>query len=516
MNRMFDKVLIANRGEIAVRVARALCEMGITSVAVYSDVDRAALHVQMADEAVALGPPEPVTSYLAQEKIIEAAKKTHAGAIHPGYGFLAENPDFAKRCEDEGIVFIGPGHEEIRFLGNKLLSREKVSEAGVPIIPGMVGAGASTEDIMREAARMGFPVLIKAAAGGGGKGMRVVHEPGMLRDALEGAMREAGSAFGDSTVYLEKYLDEPRHVEFQILADHHGNIIHLYERECSIQRRHQKIVEESPSQALTPQMRRAMAEAAVTVVRAVGYRSAGTVEFLVDRNGNFYFLEVNTRIQVEHPVTELLVGTDLVKEQIRISAGLPLSIAQEAVSPRGHAIECRIYAEDPENDFLPSFGRITHLSEPEGPGVRVDSGIYDGCEVPMFYDPILSKVIVWGENREAARARMRRALGEYRLLGVKTTIDFLRDLMDDPDFAEGRTTTGFIPRFLPAWKERRKKRSHLREALIAAAIDASRDDGCGPSTARQEVARTTPWDRFGAWRIFGAREEAGGKRGGRA
>jgi acetyl-CoA carboxylase biotin carboxylase subunit len=513
---MFHKVLIANRGEIAVRVARALREMGIRSVAVFSDVDRTALHVQMADEAVSLGAPEPTASYLAQEKIIEAAKRMGAEAIHPGYGFLAENPDFAKRCGDEGLVFIGPGHEEIRFLGNKLLSREKVGAMGVPIIPGMVGKGSSTEEIVREAERMGFPVLIKAAAGGGGKGMRVVRGRELLAESLEGAMREAGSAFGDSTVYLEKYLEEPRHIEFQILADQKGNVIHLFERECSVQRRHQKIVEESPSMALTPKRHRAMAEAAVAVVRAVGYRSAGTVEFLVDTSGDFYFLEVNTRIQVEHPVTELLLGVDLVKEQIKISSGLPLSLSQDSLSPRGHAIECRIYAEDPENDFLPSFGRITHLTEPKGPGVRVDSGVYAGCEVPMYYDPILSKVIVWGEDRESARARMRRALLEYRLTGVKTTIDFLRDLMDEAEFAGGRTTTALIPGFLPLWKEMRKERSHLAEALIAAAIDASRDGGPMRSGARPEVSVRTPWDRLGAWRIFGGSEESRGRRGGDA
>jgi acetyl-CoA carboxylase biotin carboxylase subunit len=315
-------------------------------------------------------------------------------------------------------------------------------------------------------------------------------------------------------VYLEKYLEEPRHVEFQVLADHNGNVIHLFERECSIQRRHQKIVEESPSMALTPEKRQAMADAAITVVRAVGYRSAGTVEFLVDRNGDFYFLEVNTRIQVEHPVTELLLGVDLVKEQIRIAAGLPLSLSQDSLSPRGHAIECRIYAEDPENDFLPSFGKITHLVEPRGPGVRVDSGIYAGSEVSMYYDPILSKVIVWGEDRESARARMQRALHEYRLTGVKTTIDFLRDLMGESEFAAGRTTTGFVPGFLPLWKERRKERSHLREALIAAAIDASRDGGPRDSTPGTVGPAATPWDRLGAWRIFGGEPRRGTGGGG--
>jgi len=500
---MFEKVLVANRGEIAVRVIRALREMDIKSVAVYSEVDRTALHVQMADQAVCLGPPEPVASYLDQGSVLDAAKCTGADAVHPGYGFLAENPDFAKRCGEEGFVFIGPGHEEIRFLGNKLLSREKVGKAGVPIIPGMVGRDLQIEDIFAEAAKMGFPVMIKAASGGGGKGMRVVDRKEALKESLEGAMREAGSAFGDSTVYLEKYLDQPRHIEFQVMADLEGNVVHLFERECSIQRRHQKIVEESPSTVLSQKKRDEMAEAAIEVVRAVGYRSAGTVEFLYDMDGNFYFLEVNTRIQVEHPVTELILGVDLVKEQIKVAAGLRLDIAQKDLKPRGHAIECRIYAEDPENDFLPSFGKINFLSEPDGPGVRVDSGIAAGCEVPMHYDPILSKVIVWGEDRDLARQRMKRALLEYRLEGIKTTIDFLRDLMDEPEFVKGNTTTSFIQNYLPGWKKSKVEKSRLREALIAAALDAGRSLTQGgllpPDAARIE----TPWDRLGSWRVIG-------------
>ncbi len=501
--QVFDKVLVANRGEIAVRVIRALREMGIGSVAVYSEVDRSALHVQMADEAVCIGPPEATASYLNQEAIFEAARVKRADAIHPGYGFLAENPSFAKRCEEEGIVFIGPGYEEIGFLGNKLLSREKVGEAGIPIIPGMVGKDIDAEALLTEAEKIGFPVLIKAASGGGGKGMRVVDEKGSLQDALEGARREAGSAFGDSTVYLEKFLTEPRHIEFQILADLKGNVVHLFERECSIQRRHQKIVEESPSTALDPGKRKQMAEAAVEVVRAVGYRSAGTIEFLYDTAGNFFFLEVNTRIQVEHPVTEITLGVDLVKEQIKIAAGLPLRLKQDEIVPRGHAIECRIYAEDPENDFLPSFGTITNLSEPEGPGVRVDSGVFAGCEVSRFYDPILSKVIVWGEDRDAARSRMRRALSEYRLQGFTTTIEFLRDLMDDQDFARGDTTTSFIGRFLSEWKETRSRKSHIREALIAAAIDAGRTQIESGRGIPGPASLLTPWDRLGDWRVLG-------------
>ncbi len=510
-DRVFRKVLVANRGEIAVRVVRALHEMDIESVAVYSEVDRAALHVQMAGEAVCIGPPEPAASYLDGKRIVEAAKSTGAEAVHPGYGFLAENASFAKLCGDEGVVFIGPGHEEIGFLGNKLLSREKVSEHGVPIIPGMVGKDLDPAAVLAEAEGMGFPVLIKAAAGGGGKGMRIVRDSDQLPDALEGAAREAGSAFGDATVYLEKYLEEPRHIEFQVLADHHGNVIHLFERECSIQRRHQKIVEESPSTALTPEKREAMARAAIAVVKAVGYRSAGTVEFLVDRNLDFYFLEVNTRIQVEHPVTELLLGVDLVSEQIRVAAGRPLSLRQEDLVPRGHAIECRIYAEDPVNNFLPSFGTIRYLREPEGPGVRVDSGVYGGCRVPMYYDPILSKVIVWGEDRDTARKRMKRALSEYRLTGMETTIGILRDIMEDPGFAAGKTTTSFIDGFLPGWKERTGRKRYTTEALIAAALDEARTDdsrGAGAPVAATARDVETPWDRYGAWRIFGRRDAA--------
>ncbi|MFQ6102722.1 MAG: acetyl/propionyl/methylcrotonyl-CoA carboxylase subunit alpha [Candidatus Glassbacteria bacterium] len=512
--KVFGKILIANRGEIAVRLIRTLRDMGIGSVAIYSEVDRKALHVQMADEAVCIGPPEPTRSYLDHTAIIRAARTSGVEAIHPGYGFLAENPDFAKKCTDAGITFIGPGHEEIRFLGNKLKSREKVTEAGIPIIPGMVGEAVKSSTLLEEAEKIGFPVMIKAASGGGGKGMRVIQDGEALKEAFEGAMREADFAFGDSSVYLEKYIQEPRHIEFQILADHYGNIVHLFERECSIQRRHQKIVEESPSAALNEEKRREMARAAVDVVRAVGYRNAGTVEFLVDGEGRFYFLEVNTRLQVEHPVTELIAGVDLVKEQIKISAGLPLDLSQEDLTPHGHVIECRIYAEDPENDFLPSFGKVGFLREPEGIGVRVDSGMYSGCDVPMYYDPILSKVIVWGQDRETARKRMKRALLEYRVLGIKTTIDFLTDLMDDPDFAKGLTTTETIPRFLPSWKETKARRLHLREALIAAAIDQKRDERSKARGESHPPVYQSPWERFNGWRILGSSPEGAEKSSG--
>ncbi|RQW07295.1 acetyl-CoA carboxylase biotin carboxylase subunit, partial [candidate division KSB1 bacterium] len=417
---MFKKILIANRGEIAVRVIKACQELGIKTVAVYSEADRTALHVQLADEAVLLGAPPPLESYLNIDKIISVAHQTEAEAIHPGYGFLAENSAFAERCEKEKIIFIGPNSKAMALVGDKLRSRQTMSAAKIPIIPGMQQKVADFELLKIEAEKIGYPVMLKASAGGGGKGMRIVYSSEELKEAMEAGMREAKSAFGDESIYLEKFIEQPRHVEFQVIADHHGNVVHLFERECSIQRRHQKIIEESPSVALDDELRLKMGETAKRVIKESDYTNAGTVEFLLDKNKNFYFLEVNARIQVEHPVTEFVTGIDLVKLQIRIAAGEPLPFRQEDVQQTGHAIECRIYAEDPENNFLPSLGTIHFVQEPTGPWVRTDSGLYSGIEVSIYYDPILSKLIVWGQDRNDAIQRMKNALDNYIILGIKT------------------------------------------------------------------------------------------------
>ena len=492
------KVLVANRGEIAVRIIRALKELGIVSVAVYSDADRDALHVIHADEVEYIGPPEPLKSYLDIEKIISAAKKHNADAIHPGYGFLAENPEFAQAVLDAGLIFIGPKPETIRLLGNKVESRQKLVDAGVPLIPGMLATGLSMEEYKKEAEKIGYPVMIKAAAGGGGKGMRIVYSPDKLEAAISAAQREAKSAFGDESVYIEKYIENPRHIEIQILGDKFGNYVHLFERECSIQRRHQKIIEETPSGALTMEKRMEMGETAIRVAKTVGYESAGTVEFLFDKHGNFYFLEVNTRIQVEHPITEMVTCRDLVKEQINIAEGNPLSFKQEELSQHGHAIECRIYAEDPEKDFMPSPGKIIFVSEPAGPGIRVDSGIYSGVEVPPYYDPILSKLIVWGRDREEARRRMIEALKNYVILGIKTNIPYLIDILEHPEFIKGNTFTTFIPDHMQGWKPK----SDVPPEVFAA-IEAN-EETAAPSIKITSDGRKKvfdPWLVVGNWRI---------------
>jgi len=449
---MFNKILIANRGEIAVRIMATCREMDIRTVAVYSEVDRDALHVLEADQAVCLGPSEPSESYLNMNKIIAAAKETGAQAIHPGYGFLAENPIFAQRCEQEGLVFIGPSAKTIQDLGDKTLARRTMIENGLSVIPGMMRPEADPDRLAREVEQIGYPVLIKAAAGGGGKGMRVVRSPGDLREAAVSASSEAKSAFGNGAIYLEKYIDKPRHVEFQILGDTYGNVIHLLERECSIQRRHQKIIEETPSPALTPELREKMGLAAVAAAKAAGYVNAGTVEFLLDQDGNFFFLEVNTRLQVEHPITEMITGIDLVRQQIEIAAGNPLRFSQGDIVGRGHAIECRIYAEDPLSAFLPSPGRIHFVKEPRGPGIRNDSGVYSGYTVPVEYDPILSKLIVQAEKREECISRMIRALKDYVILGVLTPIPFLIDILSSEPFIKGETFTDFIESHFIDWR----------------------------------------------------------------
>jgi acetyl-CoA carboxylase biotin carboxylase subunit len=463
------KVLIANRGEIAVRVIRACRELGIPTVAVYSEVDRESLHVLMADEAVCIGPAAPAESYLAVDRIVAAARATGADAVHPGYGFLAENAAFAEACAAARFVFIGPPPAAIRAMGDKVAARRTAIRLGVPVVPGTETPVTDDAEAARVAAVVGYPVMIKAAMGGGGKGMRLVRAAGDLAAALRAARSEAGGAFGDASVYIERYVEEPRHIEIQVLADAHGTVIHLGERECSIQRRHQKLVEESPSPALGPETRQAMGEAACRLAAAVGYVNAGTVEFLVDRHGAFYFLEMNTRLQVEHPVTELVTGRDLVKEQLRIAAGEKLGFGQDDVAWRGWAIECRINAEDPFEGFVPSPGRIAGLRVPGGPGVRDDSGIYAGAVVPRFYDTLMAKLVVWGPDRDTAIARMRRALGEYRITGVRSTIPVLERILADPEFAAGRLHTGFMERLLAAAPA---GGAHRREALVAAALAA--------------------------------------------
>jgi acetyl-CoA carboxylase, biotin carboxylase subunit len=443
---MFEKVLVANRGEISLRVVRACQELEISAVAVYSDADAESLPVRHADEAVNIGPPPAGKSYLNIEALIGAANDTGAEAIHPGYGFLAENASFAAACRDAGLTFIGPSAEAIETLGNKSAARELAKEAGVPVVPGSEDVGSASEAV-EIAEKIGYPVMVKAAAGGGGRGIRVAENEEELRQAVQVAKREATSAFGDGSLYLEKFLSGPRHVEVQVIGDHNGNVIHLYERECSMQRRRQKVLEEAPSPGINSETREKMCEAAVRLTREAGYTNAGTVEFLVEGE-DFYFIEMNTRIQVEHPVTEMLTGVDLVKEQIRIAAGESLSLAQEEVPLVGHAIEFRINAEDPEKDFMPSPGEISFLDVPGGPGVRVDSAIYQGYRIPPFYDSMVGKLIVWALTREEAISRARRALREYRLEGIKTTIPLHIRLLGEDTFRSGEYHTGYLEELL--------------------------------------------------------------------
>ena len=470
---MFKKILIANRGEIAVRVLRACREMGVSPVAVYSEADAAALHVRLADEAYLLGPAPSVESYLRIDRVIDAALRSGAEAIHPGYGFLAENAAFARAVRGAGLVFIGPSPEAMELMGSKTSARRAAIEAGAPVVPGATESLSSLDDARETAARVGYPVMLKAAAGGGGKGMRLVADEGELPSAFETARSEAASAFGDESVYIEKAVERPRHIEIQVFADSHGNCVHLGERECSVQRRHQKVIEECPSPIDEPGLRERMGAAAVGIARRCDYLGAGTVEFLVsDVTREFYFLEMNTRLQVEHPVTELVTGFDLVREQIRVAAGEPLSFSQGDVQWRGHAIECRIYAEDPEQNFLPSPGRITTLAGPGGPGVRYDGGFYAGAEVPIHYDPLIAKLAVWGRDRREAIERMRRALGDYRIGGIRTTVGFFREVMRDEEFVSGRLDTGFIPRF-------NERRGRAREEQTG---------GAGDETAERDIA----------------------------
>ena len=438
------KVLIANRGEIALRILRSCRELGISTVAVYSTVDRSALHVQLADEAVCVGEGPSNKSYLNIPNILAAATSRGVDAIHPGYGFLAENDRFAEMCRDHGITFIGPSPHAIRSMGDKSTAKSTMQAVGVPTVPGSEGLLPNPEAAAELAAAMGYPVMIKATAGGGGRGMRLVPSPDQLVKLYKAAQGEADAAFGNPGLYMEKFIDRPRHVEVQILADRHGNVVHLGERDCSIQRRHQKLLEEAPSPALDPELRRQMGDAAVAAARSINYEGAGTVEFLLDRSGGFYFMEMNTRIQVEHPVTEMVTGIDLIAEQLRIAGGEPISVRQEDIQMNGHAIECRINAEDAQHNFRPAPGRITGWLPPGGPGVRVDSHVYTGYDIPPFYDSLIGKLIIWAPNRPAALARMKRALNECAITGIPTTVDFHLRMLDRPEFQRGDVHTKFV------------------------------------------------------------------------
>lgn len=441
---MFKKILIANRGEIAVRIIRTCREMGIETVAIYSEADHNALHVQMADEAICVGPAKTIDSYLNIENIISATVLSGAEAIHPGFGFLSENSKFAKMCRECNIIFIGPKGEHMDQMGNKSQARETMIKAGIPVVPGSNGAIESAKEGFQIAKEIGFPVMIKASLGGGGKGMRIAQNEKEFMKVFSLAQKEAQSFFGNSTMYVEKYIENPRHIEFQILADQYGNVIHLGERDCSIQRRHQKVMEETPSPVMTSNLRQVMGEAAVQAAKTIGYQSVGTIEFLLDASQKFYFMEMNTRIQVEHPITEMVTGLDLIEEQIKIAAGFPLSYKQKDIHFHGHAIECRINAEDPEKNFMPSPGTITELYIPGGLGIRVDSAIYHGYTIPPYYDSMIAKLIVYAEDREKAILRMKRALGEFIIQGVHTNIDFQYDILHDINFQKGEYDTGFI------------------------------------------------------------------------
>ncbi|MBV8205948.1 MAG: acetyl-CoA carboxylase biotin carboxylase subunit [Acidobacteria bacterium] len=492
----FNKILIANRGEIAVRVIRACRELGIRTVAVYSAVDRAALHVLRADEACLLHPESSSAgdTYLNIERILEVARHCGAQAIHPGYGFLSENAEFAGAAEAAGIKFIGPRAAAMELMGSKTNARRAMQSAGVPFVPGSTGAVATLDEARAVAAEIGFPVMLKAAAGGGGKGMRLVRRPAELPSAFEAARSEALRAFGDDEVYIERLLERPRHIEIQVLADEHGNCVYLGERECSVQRRHQKVIEEAPSAAVSPAMRQAMGETAVRVAQAAAYTNAGTVEFLVDAAMNFYFLEMNTRLQVEHPVTELTTGLDLVKLQIQIAAGERLPFSQADIALRGHAIECRIYAEDPENNFLPSPGVIGRLIAPAGPGIREDSGIYEGFRVPLEYDPLLSKLIAYGATRQEALERLRRAVDEYFLGGIRHNLPLFRRVLRDPAFAAAEIDTGYLDRLLQGGLSQKPDEEAELVAAIAAAIfewQHGEEAAAGSETANPD----SPWKR---------------------
>ncbi len=497
---MFKKVLVANRGEIAVRILRACRELGINTVSVFSEADRQALHVRYADEAYLLGPAPSRDSYLRGDRIIEIAKQCKADAIHPGYGFLAERDDFAEACEEAKITFIGPKPSSIAAMGDKGVARATVIKAGVPVVPGTEDVGNMTdEDLVAIAPKIGFPLLIKATAGGGGKGMREVDALEEMPGLIRSARREAEASFGDGNVYLEKLVEGARHIEFQIMADGHGNVIHLGERECSLQRRHQKLLEEAPSPFLDQTLREQMGKVAVKAAQAVEYINAGTIEFLVDRHKNYYFLEMNTRLQVEHPVTEMVTGVDIVAEQIRIARGRQLSYEQKDIHFNGHALECRINAEDPYNGFLPSTGRITHSLLPTGPGIRVDTGVYPGFEITPYYDPMIAKLIVWGETRGQAILRMRRALEEYRIVGVRTNIPFHQTMMDSHRFMAGQYDTRFVEERFSMAKMQEGKTSYDEIAALFATLVAHEVTQRAAQIVRPGERDTSNWKWVGRW-----------------
>ena len=493
---MFRKILIANRGEIAVRVIRTCRAMGITAVAVYSDADRASLHVRLADEAVRIGPSPAHESYLNIERILKAARDAGADAIHPGYGFLSENAEFVEACDRAGLTFIGPTAASMRLMGSKTRARQAMKAAGVPVVPGTTEPAASFEEALKAAGAIGFPVMLKAAGGGGGKGMRLVSSAAEMAPEYEQARGEAQQAFGNSEIYIEKAIVKPRHIEVQVLADAYGNVIHLWERECSLQRRHQKVLEEAPAPLVDehPSLRERITKAGVEAASAAGYVNAGTVEFLADAEGRFYFLEMNTRLQVEHPVTEMITRLDLVREQIRIAAGAKLPLRQEDVGLHGHAIECRVYAEDPDNQFFPSPGEITSLTEPGGPGVRVDSGSYEGWSVPMEYDPLIAKLVVWDKDRDSAVARLRTALREYNVTGIRTTLGFFRHIIEDEEFRAVRIDTGFIGRWMERRALPRSDEASRRIAVVGAGVQFLR-------TAARSTRKSGP--PASAWKSAG-------------
>ncbi|MEW6213210.1 MAG: acetyl-CoA carboxylase biotin carboxylase subunit [Acidobacteriota bacterium] len=494
---MFKKLLIANRGEIAVRIIRACREFGISTVAVYSDADRAALHVRLSDEAICVGPAPSTESYLRIDKIIHAARRAGAQAIHPGYGFLSENAEFASAVEDAGLTLIGPPASAMKLMGSKTSARQAAQAALAPVVPGTISPLASLDEAYRVAEEIGYPLMLKASAGGGGKGLRLVPSREELKSAFQMAQSEAASSFKDPSVYIEKYLSRPRHIEVQLIGDRHGQMVHLGERECSLQRRHQKVVEECPSPVVDEELRVRMGEAAVSIARAAGYYNAGTIEFLVDAEKNFYFLEMNTRLQVEHPITEMVTGRDLVHEQIRVAAGEKLSFKQDDLVMRGAAIECRIYAEDPHNNFLPSPGRITRLANPTGPGVRLDSGICEGWEVGVHYDPLLAKLCVWAETREMAIRRLARALGEYEIEGIQTSLPFFRAIAQDERFHRADFDTAFLDRHLGEIMNRDANEQDLRledMAALAAVLHAK-----SHSTLISSAPQTTE----SRWKLYG-------------
>jgi len=490
---VFKKVLIANRGEIALRVIRSCREMGIESVAVYSEADRDSLHVRWADEAWCIGPPPSSESYLCADKILDVARRSGAEAIHPGYGFLAENAGFADACEEAGFVFVGPPGNVIRAMGDKIEARRLMSGADVPVMPGTEGEIATIDELKATAESVGFPMMIKASGGGGGKGIRIVHEASEMEKAFDMARSEAGKAFGNPTVYVERYLKNPRHIEFQVMADNHGNVIHLFERECSIQRRHQKIIEETPSPLVDEKMRRQMGDVAIRACTSIGYRNAGTVEFLADENRKFYFLEMNTRLQVEHPITEQVTGIDLVRLQLDIASGVPLSIRQSDLKQRGHSIEARICAEDVASGFLPSIGRVTSLDIPGGSGVRLDSALFKGMDIPVYYDPMLAKLVVRGATRDRAIDRLKRCLGELHIIGVSTNVSFLLAILETNAFQSGAYHTGYVEESLDGILKKTGPEKSENIALAAAILSHTQRKHRSRQLQGRSQSGLSPW-----------------------